>query len=143
MRRNTSLVALLVASTAFLAAATLPARATSNDPEICRKTSGLIAIAACTRAIESGNYQGRALAELHADRATEYQNKGELDRAIADHGDALRADPTYTDSLNNRGTVWLAKGDYDRAMADFDAGPPRPERPGRILQPRRHLEAQG
>ena len=92
MRRKVLISASIVA--ALLAA--LPARA--DDAEICRKDSGEVAIAACTRAIDSGAHRGRALAAIYADRATEYQNKGDLDRAIADHGEALRADPTFTDS---------------------------------------------
>src|SRR5438132_80996 len=77
-------VALLIAGIAPAAAA--KAKATHATPaRTCDSASGDAAIAACTRAIESGNFKGHNLAILHVNRGVELSNKGELDRAIADY----------------------------------------------------------
>ena len=49
--------------------------AAAGDPQTCEQASGDEAIAACTRAIASGAYQGHDLAKLHYDRAFEYRAK--------------------------------------------------------------------
>src|SRR6266540_1241688 len=112
--------AALIIGAVSVAARTLPSAA-SEDPKTCTQASGDVAIAACTRAIAAGAYQGHELAKLHYDRAFEYHAKGDDDRAIADYNESIRLDPNYADSYNNRGTAWLAKGNYDRAIADFSA----------------------
>ena len=86
----------------------------------CKQASGDVAIAACTRAIASGRYAGHDLAKLHYDRAVEYANKGDYDRAIADFSAAIRLDPKYDPAFNNRGAAYLAKGGHDRAIADLN-----------------------
>jgi tetratricopeptide (TPR) repeat protein len=55
--------------------------------------SGDKAIAACTRAIDSGRSKGHELAVLYNYRAVEYGKKHEYDRAIADLTEAVRLDP--------------------------------------------------
>ena len=100
--------------------ARLPAAgAAANDADMCKQASGDVAIAACTRAIASGRYAGHDLAKLHYDRAVEYANKGDYDRAIDDFSAAIRLDPKYDPAFNNRGAAYLAKGENDRAFADF------------------------
>ena len=43
-------------------------------------------------------------------------------------------------AFNNRGLAYRSKGEYDRAIADYDRGdPPRPEKCPRIQRPRFHL----
>ena len=74
MRRNASplsrsirllFAAALIAGAASITAHTLPAaRAAAGDPQTCEQASGDEAIAACTRAIASGAYQGHDLAKL-------------------------------------------------------------------------------
>src|SRR5215831_20303797 len=99
-----------------------PRRLTSarlHAPNTCKQASGDVAIAACTRAIATGRYAGHDLAKLHYDRAVEYANKGDYDRAIADFSSAIHLDPTDADTYNDRGAAWLAKGENDRAFADF------------------------
>jgi len=105
---------------ATLLVAVQAATAPTDDNEICADASGDVAIAACTRAIASDRYRGRDLAKLYSDRAFEYGNKGELDRAISDYIDAIRIDPKYAHAYVGRGLVWHAKGDPDRAIADFN-----------------------
>jgi hypothetical protein len=54
-------------------------------------------------------------------RGDDFGGKGDLDRAIADYGAALQADPAFAEAFNSRGMAWRAKGDRRRALADFDA----------------------
>jgi len=98
--------------------ATAPAGA--DDADSCAKASGDAAIAACTRAIASGNYRGHALEKLYHDRAFEYYNKRDNDRAIADYDEAIRLDPTYTFAYYNRGDAWEQKHDFQKALADYN-----------------------
>jgi tetratricopeptide (TPR) repeat protein len=52
-------------------------------------------------------------------RATAYDRKGEIDRAIADDDTALRLDPTLADVFNARGELFRRKGDRVHALSDF------------------------
>ena len=52
-------------------------------------------------------------------RATAYDRKGEIDRAIADDDTALRLDPTLADVFNARGELYRRKGDRVHALSDF------------------------
>jgi tetratricopeptide (TPR) repeat protein len=63
------------------------------------------------------NGQQKALA--YSRRAIARGERGELDLAIADYGEALRLDPTGGMYVG-RGAVWLEKKDYDKAIADFN-----------------------
>ena len=45
--------------------------------------------------------------------------KGELDRALADLNEAARIDSSNFYAFWNRGAVYAAKGDFDRAQEDF------------------------
>src|SRR5579871_17405 len=102
-------------------AVTLAAHAVAaDDSKTCANESGDVAIGACSRAIASGRYKGRQLAEFYFDRARAWRAKGDLDRAIADDDQAIRLDPKYAIAHYNRGNAWFAKGDFDRAIADYD-----------------------
>jgi tetratricopeptide (TPR) repeat protein len=45
--------------------------------------------------------------------------KDDLDSAIADYGEAIKADAKYADAFLYRGIAWHAKKDFDRAIADY------------------------
>jgi tetratricopeptide (TPR) repeat protein len=55
-----------------------------------------------------------------AARAAVLARKDQLDRAIADYGEALRLEP-QADIYNSRGELWWRKGDRPKALADFGA----------------------
>jgi tetratricopeptide (TPR) repeat protein len=46
------------------------------------------------------------------------QEKGDLDKAIADYTEAIRIDPAYTHAHYNRGLAYCRKGQWDKAIAD-------------------------
>jgi tetratricopeptide (TPR) repeat protein len=54
-------------------------------------------------------------------RATAYDRKDMIDRAIGDYDTALRLEPTLADIFNARGELWRRKGDRPHALADFGA----------------------
>jgi tetratricopeptide (TPR) repeat protein len=91
------------------------------DTETCDSTSGTAddRVAACTRAITSGQLSTENLAKTFSNRGVEWQAKGNYDRAIADYGEAIRLNPRHANAYSNRGIAWSAKGDNDRAIADY------------------------
>ncbi|WOH50223.1 tetratricopeptide repeat protein [Bradyrhizobium sp. sBnM-33] len=54
-------------------------------------------------------------------RATAYERKDMIDRAIADYDGVLRLDSSHADVYNARGELWRKKGDLPKAVADFAA----------------------
>jgi tetratricopeptide (TPR) repeat protein len=138
----------LVAVLAFTSAV-VPAHAQQwNDCESSQKSPD-VRIAACTRLLDTGRLSNAHRAMVYNNRAIALQDKGELDRAIADYSEAIKIDPlgknknkddgydfrvTYkskdvrrqaeshpmtAQAYSNRGTVWYDKRDYDRAIADY------------------------
>src|SRR6187401_1558794 len=110
-----TLAALTFTSTVWLTAT--PAAA--DDYETCAKASGDQAIAACTRAIDSGRYSGRQLVVLFTNRCVEL-NDTQSDKAIADCSQAIRLDPNGAAAFSGRAGAYRAKGQYDRAIEDMN-----------------------
>jgi tetratricopeptide (TPR) repeat protein len=52
-------------------------------------------------------------------RASAYDRRGEIERAIGDDDTALRLDPTQADVFNARGELLRRKGDRVHALSDF------------------------
>ncbi|MEX0591508.1 MAG: tetratricopeptide repeat protein [Xanthobacteraceae bacterium] len=96
----------------------------ADDFETCAKSSGDVAIAACTRAIASGKYKGSNLSTLHNNLGAEWLGKRDYNRAIADFDKAVALDPKLGLALQNRATAYHNKGDYERAIADYDRALP-------------------
>lgn len=87
----------------------------------CRNLSGDASLAACERAIASRKFKGAELATLHLVRGLRRQEKYDIEGALADYRDALRLNPGNHLVYNARGVLYRDAGDYDRAIADFDA----------------------
>ncbi len=94
--------------------------APKDDFDICYRESGDEAIDACTRAIASGKYRGRDLAVLYSNRGSEWYDKNNNDRAMRDHDEAIRIDPSYGAAYSNRGNVYSSLGQRDRAIQDYN-----------------------
>ena len=105
---------------AVVGLAGLPTVAAADDRDTCGKESGDLAVAGCSRAIDSHQYTGRSLARLYAGRGVTYLAQGDLDHAMADFNESMRVDPTYARAYNDRGITWYRTGDLDRAIADYD-----------------------
>lgn len=95
------------------------APAAADDFETCAKASGDRAIAACTRAIDSGQHKDKDLASLHYNRGWEYDEKGEYKRAIEDYDRAIELNPR-PNYYTNRGLAYSSLDDFDRAIEDYD-----------------------
>jgi len=127
---TTELARKLAAEGAAIAGLSAPVSPTAPPPlpsrysdyfAMCAQASGDEALAACDYAITSGIYRGVDLGRVYNNRGVEYAQRGDLDRAIADYGEAIRLEPTNVNALHNRGYVFRKKGEYERAIADFDA----------------------
>ena len=97
-------------------------RAVADDLEICDKASGDEAIAACTRAINSGSLQGTALAGAYNNRGVEYNGKDQHDRAIQDYDQAIRLYPNFAYAYCARGLAKRNQGDATGGTTDIAKG---------------------
>jgi tetratricopeptide (TPR) repeat protein len=122
MRVQNQLPVLSVMAAGLLIAGALFAvsPAAADDGETCTNSSADVAIAACTRAIDSGQYTTQNVASLYTRRGNEYAYKGQYDRAIQDFDQAIRLDPQNVVAFYDRGIAYGAKGQRDRAIQDFD-----------------------
>ncbi|MET4071155.1 tetratricopeptide (TPR) repeat protein [Bradyrhizobium sp. S3.2.6] len=115
------LVALVFAAVAFVSR---PAAA--DDRQEClngSKETAAATIAACTRAIESGDYDDRDLSILYHQRGDfwSWTSLADcVDRALKDYTDAIRLEPEAVSSLLNRSHIYNQRHDYDRAIADVN-----------------------
>lgn len=83
----------------------------------CEKLSADAAIKACDQAIR----QNPRNAVTYNNRGVEYNAKGEVDRAIADHSTAIEVDPNYAKAYNSR--CWLratANRELPLALSDCE-----------------------
>src|SRR5258708_38035408 len=110
----------LLACMAVVVLAGLPRLAGAGEWDSCVKLSDDLAVAGCSRAIDSNQYTGRSLARLYARRGGAYQTQGDLNHAMADFNESMRIDPTYPSAYSNRGNTWYRRGDFDRAIVDYN-----------------------
>jgi tetratricopeptide (TPR) repeat protein len=116
MKRLALALAVLVSAGA-LATAALVRR--DDSAERCFKEEGEAAIAACTRAIQSGRFSGVELASFYDNRAIELRQQGDFDRAIADYSQAIRIDAEWTGAYTGRGLAYEGKDEAEKAKADY------------------------
>jgi tetratricopeptide (TPR) repeat protein len=115
------LVALVLA-----VAASVSRPAAADDRQGClngSKETAAATIAACTRAIESGDYDGGDLSNLYHYRGYSWSwtsLSDRVDRAFKDYTEAIRLEPKAVGSLLNRSHIYNQRRDYDRAIADVN-----------------------
>jgi lipoprotein NlpI len=95
----------------------------SDDVRKCIEIEGNpnLAIEYCTKVIRAGQIPEGMPSAAHFSRGNAYYQKGDLDRAIADYGAAIKLDPQFAPAFRNRAGAWFAKGELDKSVADLDA----------------------
>ena len=93
---------------------------TDADYQGCQKLSGTAAITNCDRAIGSGGFGGKDLAELHRLRGWERRAKNDTDGAMSDYSQAIQIDPQNAEAYTNRGTLLHSRNELDLAIKDFN-----------------------
>jgi len=101
-----------------IAAFCVVSAAAADDGEQCVRGSGSTAIDACTRALNSDRFDQHNLAIIYSNRGNQRERMGDYERAIADHNEAIRTDPTYAAGFMHRGNAYARHGEFDRAIAD-------------------------
>ena len=101
----------------------------TRDAATCQNGPLSDRVEVCTRAIASGEFQGAGLGVLYEKRGFMFQNGSKfgarkvrvesLDRGIADFTAAIRANPQSHAAYRYRGETYLAKMEFDKAVADF------------------------
>ena len=94
----------------------------ATDADLCRTTTNApdLAIKHCTAAIDTRKANSEMLALWHVQRGVLWSEKGDYDRAIADHTTALKLDAKVRNANYYRGAAYSNQGEFDRAIADFD-----------------------
>lgn len=118
MHRFISIARLLAATTILVFVAH---DASAQDIVSCANVPAEAAIPFCTRAIESGRYDGRELAGLYLNRGLRYAYIKDKQRALSDYTKAIETDPDFPKPYNNRGSLYFEQfNDYDRALDDYN-----------------------
>ena len=93
----------------------------NEDQQTCNQITGAPdgRLAACTRQIESGKWEGHNLGVSYNNRGIAYRDKGEPDRAIADYNKTIELDAKYQLAWYNRGNAYADKKDFDHAIPEY------------------------
>jgi tetratricopeptide (TPR) repeat protein len=78
-------------------------------------------LSACGALIDNAKTEKADRIKALIARATTYERKDMIDRAITDYDGVLRLDPAHADAHNARGELWRKKGDLPKAVTDFAA----------------------
>jgi tetratricopeptide (TPR) repeat protein len=125
--RNLLAACLLSMTFAHQASATgvEPAKDLRIDPALCLAAALAYdsdrTVNVCGALIDNAKTEKADRIKALTARATAYERKGMIDRAIADYDGVLRLDPGLADIHNVRGELWRKKGDLPKAVADFAA----------------------
>lgn len=90
-----------------------------NNSDECLKLSGAVAIAACTRSIESKQFAGKTLADILLQRGILQMDLGNDELAVADYSEAIRVDPQFAEAFYNRGIAHNKLKRYQLSVDDY------------------------
>jgi tetratricopeptide (TPR) repeat protein len=104
-----------------------PAPAVADDVDSCFRESGDLAIATCSRVIDSRKSTRAQRIDAYASRGQEWYAKHDYDRAIKDFDRAIDLTPKGLAEVGegailaygNRGNAYSAKGDSKNAIANY------------------------
>ncbi len=119
MKRPAQVLLGLAAAVALAGAGTFALMRGDASAERCFAEQGEAAVAACTRAIQSGRFSGAELAAIYDNRAIELRQQGAYDRAIADYSEALRHDAELTGAYAGRGLAYEGNNEVEKAKTDY------------------------
>lgn len=74
----------------------------------------------CTEAIEKGGLSPEDLAATYSNRGVIWARAGEVEKALADHNQALDLLPDSPGALINRANAYLRDQNYNDAIIDYD-----------------------
>jgi tetratricopeptide (TPR) repeat protein len=95
--------------------------ANEKDLEDCRQgTDNDRRMAACSRLLNSRSISPQDRAIAHNNRALAWRNRGDVERAIAEYGEAIKADPQYAQAYSNRGVALVDSRQSERGMSDCE-----------------------
>ena len=93
--------------------------ASQQDWDGCQSKDPATAIPACSAIIPDETETPQSRADAYVFRAGAYLAQGNLDRAIADYGEALKLTPRNIVAYVSRALAEFKKGDKDRAILDY------------------------
>jgi tetratricopeptide (TPR) repeat protein len=109
----------LLALTFALGSVSFEVNAAPHDKQLCSESKGDESIAACTRAITSGQFRGYGLSALYAERGRLFYDREEFEKAYEDHNHALDLNPRNSSALNGRGLYFQKKDKLEQAINDY------------------------
>ena len=119
-----SLLSMMFTPAAFATGAE-PAKDLRIDPAPCLAASLAPdhdkTVNLCSALIDNAKTEKADRIKALVARASAYERKDMIDRAISDYDSALRLDSTQADVHNARGELLRKKGDLPKAVADFAA----------------------
>ncbi len=92
----------------------------SNHWRQCQNGNPDEKISGCTAVIQSGHESLANVAEALSNRCWAYYLKRENDQAIADCSQAINLHPNFVIAYGRRGAAYMGKGQYDRAIEDYN-----------------------
>jgi Tfp pilus assembly protein PilF len=88
-------------------------------PAMNKRLPDLLSFGESGSAVENEDRDDPAV-DLLCLKGLTYLGKEQYDKAIAAYTDAIHRDPKYSFAYLGRANVYMAKGDLDRALLDFD-----------------------
>ena len=102
---------------ALLAIGLAQTPALADDRATCEKATGEVALAACARAIATGDSAGSS-SQSSTTTGVSSSSVRRPRCAIKDYDVAIKLNPDDLFAFNNRANAWRDKGNLDRAIAD-------------------------
>ena len=116
---------ILIGTIALLLA--LVPRSGQAQVDDCKSRDPDVAVAGCTRVLQKAGLSAKDRANAYGFRGLAYAKKGMVDEAVADGTHAVEVDPRSAAAYIHRAYIFLRKPDNDRALADAERAPDRPQ----------------
>ncbi len=113
---------LLIALTVLTLPMGISTPAQADDTKICYSAGSAAddTIRSCTRLLRNKKLTGQQLTNTLSWRLIAYMKRGDVDAALQDADDMIRASPSSNTGFGLRVQVWVRKNDLERAKRDAD-----------------------